>query len=700
MAQIILRQDNRDEVIELTKPILSVGRTKDNDIVIRGDAISRRHCEIRQTDDGYNVIDLGSRNGTHVNGARVTEQKLAMGDRITIGDAVIIFEKELPRQDMAVDKQLVKADNFIIPTKASHFFILLSAGIAVLVIIGIFMWRTNRTNEISHETEGNLLKATSSFEGGTLPAAWTMPVQPGSKAMVTSEAKHIGNYSLLLEHGSALAPFINCAYEKIIIPKNAASVTFGGWIKSDPFNKSASGFKMEWFRQNETKSFLESYSDLVIPKDRWQEASVTMPVPPEAALMQLSCLVAGPGGKIYFDDLKLAASELGSDSDVFLFNKSTDELKITGYYNGSWSMVRKNSDLLARDANLFIKSEAGLGQQSFSAQNTPAKKNARKIFFPDTKEWLDYELELGTSLDALSVRYFIPFQALSLKMDEVYLKFYIPTQIINNKIKIRGTDLKEVSYRETINEESVSRIELPTGDNMLVIKYPVALDVSIKLQGDEIEISQGVFGREKVSQYRSAGVTLEVNFEWKPVEQESLLEIQKLLEQAKEIEQKGRQGEAMGIYLDILAQAEKKTPAWNQANLSLKTITDGAEKELQEIKNLVAEAEILPEAELFNKITEKTDKLVSMYKNTTYAEQAELLRDKTRELEETARRVSVQKDIRELFPVAEGYFNEKQWTLAGILLQKIITLDEANVNPETKKAKEMLETIEKEGNTQ
>jgi hypothetical protein len=700
MAQIILRQDNRDEVIELTKPILSLGRTNDNDIVIRGDAISRRHCEIRQTEEGYNLIDLGSRNGTHVNGARVTEQKLSMGDRITLGDAVIIFEKELPRQDASAEKQMVKADNFIIPTKESHFLLLLSVGIVILIIIGLFMWRTNQSKEILNETAGNLLKATASFEGGALPTAWTAPAQQGSKAVVTNEAKHIGNYSLLLEHGNALASSIACAYEKIIVPKNTGSVIFGGWIKSDPFNKSASGFKMEWYRQNEAKPFLESYSDLIIPKDQWQESSTTMPIPPEASVMQLSCLVAGTGGKIYFDDLKLVTSEPGSDSDALLFDKSTDELKITGYYNGSWAITRKNTDILLRAANLFVKNESGLGQQNFSAQNNPSKKNARKIFFPDTKEWLDYEVELGSSLDTLFIRYFIPFQALSLKTDEVYLKYRVPVQLINNKIKIRGTDLKEVSFRETIYGENISRLELPIGDSLLLIKYPVALDVSIKLQDDELEISQGIFGRDKVSQFRSAGVTLEVNFEWKPIEQESLLAIQKLLEQAKELEQKGRLGEAMGIYLDILTQAEKKTSAWNQANLSLKTITDGAEKELLEIKGLAAESAVLPEENLFKKIMGKIDGLVSIYKNTPYAEQAELLRNKITESEELSRQVFVQKNVRELFPLAEGYFKEEQYSLAGIFLKKIISIDAEAVNPETAKAKEMLKTIEQKAKNQ
>ena len=54
--------------------------------------MSRRHAELRRKGDGVFVTDLGSTNGTRVNGAPVREQLLASGDEISVGSTRLIFE--------------------------------------------------------------------------------------------------------------------------------------------------------------------------------------------------------------------------------------------------------------------------------------------------------------------------------------------------------------------------------------------------------------------------------------------------------------------------------------------------------------------------------------------------------------------------------------------------------------------------------
>ena len=58
--------------------------------------VSRRHAEIVQEGATYSVVDLGSTNGTELNGRRITREKLADGDRITIGATDIVFGRTLP----------------------------------------------------------------------------------------------------------------------------------------------------------------------------------------------------------------------------------------------------------------------------------------------------------------------------------------------------------------------------------------------------------------------------------------------------------------------------------------------------------------------------------------------------------------------------------------------------------------------------
>jgi len=71
--------------IPLLKPTLTVGRRESSDIVLRFPNVSGVHCELSIVSGHWVVKDLGSSNGTKVNGTRVTEQRLEPGDRVSFG---------------------------------------------------------------------------------------------------------------------------------------------------------------------------------------------------------------------------------------------------------------------------------------------------------------------------------------------------------------------------------------------------------------------------------------------------------------------------------------------------------------------------------------------------------------------------------------------------------------------------------------
>lgn len=69
----------------LANPATSIGRWEDNDVVISDRWVSRYHAEVRREGDDYVVHDLGSKNGTLVNGQRITAPTaLADGDEIQV----------------------------------------------------------------------------------------------------------------------------------------------------------------------------------------------------------------------------------------------------------------------------------------------------------------------------------------------------------------------------------------------------------------------------------------------------------------------------------------------------------------------------------------------------------------------------------------------------------------------------------------
>ncbi|QRN95443.1 FHA domain-containing protein [Archangium violaceum] len=70
-----------------------IGRVAECDVVLYDAGISRRHCRIFSEDGQYFVEDLGSSNGTQVNGGTVKEkQSLAEGDKLSLGPVVFVFK--------------------------------------------------------------------------------------------------------------------------------------------------------------------------------------------------------------------------------------------------------------------------------------------------------------------------------------------------------------------------------------------------------------------------------------------------------------------------------------------------------------------------------------------------------------------------------------------------------------------------------
>lgn len=87
-ARLLIRSPDGDErEVVLTSAIATIGKTPDNTVIIPGETISRKHAQIQQREGQYFIRDLGSRNGTFLNGNRLGEDELPLqeGDEIAIG---------------------------------------------------------------------------------------------------------------------------------------------------------------------------------------------------------------------------------------------------------------------------------------------------------------------------------------------------------------------------------------------------------------------------------------------------------------------------------------------------------------------------------------------------------------------------------------------------------------------------------------
>jgi pSer/pThr/pTyr-binding forkhead associated (FHA) protein len=90
--KLTIRQGPKiNQVFDLDQDVLSLGREAGNDLVVEDPQISRRHARLTRQGHSYLLEDLGSTNGTFVNGSRVsTPVLLANGDLIGLADTVVL----------------------------------------------------------------------------------------------------------------------------------------------------------------------------------------------------------------------------------------------------------------------------------------------------------------------------------------------------------------------------------------------------------------------------------------------------------------------------------------------------------------------------------------------------------------------------------------------------------------------------------
>jgi pSer/pThr/pTyr-binding forkhead associated (FHA) protein len=76
---------------KMSSSTVRVGRSPDNDLILRDPATSGHHARLERRGSQYFITDLGSTNGTLVNGEPVQEKELKHGDKITVGQNAVKF---------------------------------------------------------------------------------------------------------------------------------------------------------------------------------------------------------------------------------------------------------------------------------------------------------------------------------------------------------------------------------------------------------------------------------------------------------------------------------------------------------------------------------------------------------------------------------------------------------------------------------
>lgn len=89
---ILLTPKGKQRVFPIPNDVTVIGRRKNCDFRIPLESVSRRHCQLSFQDGSLSLRDLGSRNGTFLNGKKVEETAIEPGDFLRIGPVTFAFQ--------------------------------------------------------------------------------------------------------------------------------------------------------------------------------------------------------------------------------------------------------------------------------------------------------------------------------------------------------------------------------------------------------------------------------------------------------------------------------------------------------------------------------------------------------------------------------------------------------------------------------
>jgi two-component system NtrC family sensor kinase len=87
----VIRGNDQGRRFEPDGPVTTIGRDSSNVIQLHDTEVSRRHAELRSSGEATLLVDLGSSNGTFVNGRRVQQHALRSGDQVQLGSTLMLF---------------------------------------------------------------------------------------------------------------------------------------------------------------------------------------------------------------------------------------------------------------------------------------------------------------------------------------------------------------------------------------------------------------------------------------------------------------------------------------------------------------------------------------------------------------------------------------------------------------------------------
>ena len=148
-----------------------IGRSRRCDLTVRSTQVSRRHCRFQKSSAGFFLRDLGSQNGTWVDGVRVDTAYLQIGERFVVGDVIFQINRDGSLENQGVGNPRQLESPLSIREEAPSLVMTALPLLGIVVLIGILAGQDTDRERVATTRSTSAIDSVQENQGSVTPGA-------------------------------------------------------------------------------------------------------------------------------------------------------------------------------------------------------------------------------------------------------------------------------------------------------------------------------------------------------------------------------------------------------------------------------------------------------------------------------------------------------------------------------------------------
>jgi pSer/pThr/pTyr-binding forkhead associated (FHA) protein len=502
--------------IELGVDPVTMGRGQTNKLVISDEGASNYHAEVTKEAIGYVVSDLGSTNGTKVNGEKIVKSPLAHGSRLQIGSTVIVFKNlGAPTEEDAVFGTVVldsdKLEKELAAAKSSGGAGRMVAALVLIALIGLGAYgitvliknagkngngNGNGNEKIRTEVRNPFFNEGTEADGN--PKEWTVLTDhPRNRVIIdTSKGREAGDeknpkYSAKFQRdeGAKANALMVCQQAGSFGVERGSGYRASAWVLC-PGALGLYGVRVTWVGAGQPARELDQYATISGAHPEWKQVKLEAQPPRWASKMRLALVAWGNTDSVWFDDValeKVAAADVPRAEQTIEFRGVNANLDRSGRLNLERGGVPALTGVIVARGQGGVETSQNLAHV---AAGFPRDEAGRKLFRGSIYDFsrnrtFNYDVTAAKGSDGVGLNYSFSTLGQELTLDDLALRFVIePAFAGSPQIYTRGG-------KKTFNGGSaagVSELVLTSGNKELVLSFGTPASLTITPRGERKEL--------------------------------------------------------------------------------------------------------------------------------------------------------------------------------------------------------------------